>query len=104
MKNLVRPYFAEAKWFHQDHVPTMEYMAVALVSSAYEMLSATSFVGMGDLTTKDAFDWLLGGPKMVKASAMICWLMDDIVSHQVCHQEEYILILHVISPCRRLVS
>ncbi|KAI6690482.1 hypothetical protein NL676_027310 [Syzygium grande] len=83
MKNLVRAYFAEAKWFHQDHVPTIEeYMAVALVTSAYEMLSTTSFVGMGDLATKDAFDWLLGGPKMVKASATICRLMDDIVSHQ----------------------
>ncbi|KAF8026087.1 hypothetical protein BT93_F2792 [Corymbia citriodora subsp. variegata] len=83
MKKLVRAYFAEAKWFHQGHVPTMqEYMAVALVTSAYEMLSTTSFVGMGDLATKDAFDWLLGGPKMVKASATVCRFMDDIVSHQ----------------------
>ncbi|KAK3427102.1 hypothetical protein EUGRSUZ_F03413 [Eucalyptus grandis] len=75
--------FTEAKWFHQGHVPTMEeYMAVALVTSAYEMLATTSFVGMGDLATQDAFDWLLSGPKMVKASTTICRLMDDIVSHQ----------------------
>ncbi|KAL9366365.1 hypothetical protein Peur_037564 [Populus x canadensis] len=83
MKNLVRAYYLESKWFHQKHTPTMEeYMAVALVTSGYAMLAATSFVGMGHVVTKDSFDWLFRGPKILKASEIICRLMDDIVSHK----------------------
>nr|XP_034914395.1 (-)-germacrene D synthase-like [Populus alba] len=83
MKNQVRAYCLESKWFHQKHTPTMEeYMAVALVTSAYAMLEATSFVGMGHVVTKDSFDWLFRGPKILKASEIICRLMDDIVSHK----------------------
>ncbi|KAJ9671856.1 hypothetical protein PVL29_025515 [Vitis rotundifolia] len=42
----------------------------ALVSCGYSMLTTTSFVGMGDIATKEA------------ASSIICRLMDDIVSHE----------------------
>ncbi|KAK6229607.1 hypothetical protein SCA6_018558, partial [Theobroma cacao] len=83
MKNQVRAYFREAEWFHNYHVPTMEeYMAVALVTSGYAMLSTTSFVGMGDVATKEVFEWSFSDPKMVTASAIICRLMSDIVSHK----------------------
>ncbi|XP_059428060.1 (-)-germacrene D synthase-like isoform X2 [Corylus avellana] len=83
MKNQVRAYFHEAKWFHKKHIPTLdEYMRIALVTSAYSMLATTSLVGMGDIVTKDAFEWLFSDPKMVRASAVVCRLMDDIVSHK----------------------
>nr|POF14722.1 (-)-germacrene d synthase [Quercus suber] len=83
MKNQVRAYFHEAKWFHQKHIPTMdEYMRIALVTSAYSMLATTSLVGMGDIVTKDSFEWFFSDPKMVRASAVVCRLMDDIVSHK----------------------
>uniref|UniRef100_A0A6N2MF07 Isoprene synthase, chloroplastic n=1 Tax=Salix viminalis TaxID=40686 RepID=A0A6N2MF07_SALVM len=83
MKNQVRAYYLESIWFHQKHTPTMEeYMAVAMVTSAYAMLAATSFVGMGSVVTKDSFEWLFSGPKIVKASEIICRLADDIVSHK----------------------
>jgi hypothetical protein len=84
MKNQIRAYFHEAKWFHKNHIPTMdEYMHIALVSSAYPMLATTSLVGMGDVVTKDAFEWLFSDPKLVRASAVVCRLQDDIVSHEV---------------------
>ncbi|KAF8006937.1 hypothetical protein BT93_K1051 [Corymbia citriodora subsp. variegata] len=84
MKNQVRAYFAEAKWFNQNHIPTTEeYMPIALATSAAEFLSGTSFLGMGDIVKKDAFDWLLfSDPKMVKASAVVTRIMDDIAGHQ----------------------
>ncbi|XP_040988311.1 (-)-germacrene D synthase-like isoform X2 [Juglans microcarpa x Juglans regia] len=83
MKNQVRAYHHEAKWFHQKYIPTMdEYMPLALVTSAYEMLATTSLVGMGEIVTKDSFEWLFSDPKMVTASAVVCRLMDDIVSHK----------------------
>ncbi|XP_062015838.1 (-)-germacrene D synthase-like [Rosa rugosa] len=70
-------------WFHKNYTPTMdEYMEVALVTSAYSMLATTSFVGMGDIVTKDSFEWIFSDPKIVKASAVVCRLMDDVVSHK----------------------
>ena len=84
MKSQVRAYFKEAKWFHQQYVPTLEeYMPLALVTSGYPLLATTSFVVMGDIVTKDSFEWVFSYPKMVKASAVVSRLMDDIVSHKV---------------------
>ncbi|XP_059428039.1 (-)-germacrene D synthase-like isoform X2 [Corylus avellana] len=83
MKNQVRAYFQEAKWFHKKHIPTMdEYMRTALVTTGYNMLATTSLVGMGDVVTQDAFEWLFKNPKMIRASEVVCRLMDDIVSHK----------------------
>ncbi|XP_052178430.1 (-)-germacrene D synthase-like [Diospyros lotus] len=83
MKKLVRAYFEEAKWFHQAYTPSMEeYMQVALVTGAYEVLSTNSFVGMGDLATQEAFDWVSSCPLIVRASSIICRLMDDMVGHK----------------------
>ena len=84
MKNQVRAYFDEAKWFHKKYIPTMdEYMEIALATSGYSLLATTSLVGMGDIVTNDCFEWVFGNPKIVRASAMVCRLMDDIVSHKV---------------------
>ena len=58
-------------------------MEIALVSSTYSMLTATSFLGMGDFVNAEVFDWLLKDPKIVRGSAVICRLMDDVVSHKV---------------------
>ncbi|XP_048141823.1 (-)-germacrene D synthase-like isoform X2 [Rhodamnia argentea] len=84
MKKQARGYFHEAKWFHTRYTPTLEeYMPLALLTSGYEVLSITALVGMGDVVTRDAFEWLLGDRKILKASQIICRLMDDIASHQV---------------------
>ncbi|CBI31276.3 unnamed protein product, partial [Vitis vinifera] len=83
MKNLVRAYFHEANWFHEGSIPTMEeYMRIALVTSGYYMLTTMSFIGMGEIVTKEAFDWVISDPKIITASAVICRLMDDISSHK----------------------
>ncbi|XP_048134953.1 (-)-germacrene D synthase-like isoform X2 [Rhodamnia argentea] len=84
MKNHLRTYFAEAKWFHQNHIPTMEqYMPVASTSIGCELLLGTSLLGMGDVVTKNDFDWLLfSDPKMVKASKVVARLLDDIAGHK----------------------
>ncbi|XP_044507235.1 (-)-germacrene D synthase-like [Mangifera indica] len=83
MKTLVRNYFIEAKWYNENYVPTMdEYMAVALITNGYLMLGINSFVGMGDVATKEAFEWSASNPKLLMASSAICRLMDDIVSHK----------------------
>ncbi|XP_061353566.1 (-)-germacrene D synthase-like isoform X2 [Gastrolobium bilobum] len=83
MKRLAQAYFAEAKWLSSNYIPSMEeYMDVALVSCGYHMLIATAFIGMGDIATEKAFQWLTNDPKIVNASKIICRLMDDIVSNE----------------------
>uniref|UniRef100_F6HN22 Terpene synthase metal-binding domain-containing protein n=1 Tax=Vitis vinifera TaxID=29760 RepID=F6HN22_VITVI len=83
MKNSVRAYFNEAKWLHGEYVPTVEeYMGVALVSCDVPMFTIISFVGMGFIATKEAFDWVLNGPKIVRACSTIIRLMDDMASHK----------------------
>ncbi|KAM7486335.1 hypothetical protein LguiA_002344 [Lonicera macranthoides] len=83
MKQLVRAYSHEASWYHKGYVPTMEeYMEVALVSGAHIMLATTSFVGMGELVTKQAFDFVSNNPLIVKASSVIGRLADDMVGHE----------------------
>ncbi|CAL5341820.1 unnamed protein product [Camellia sinensis] len=83
MKILVRAYFEEAKWFHQGYAPTMEeYMSVALVTGAHTMLATTSFVGMGEVASEEAFDWVSNNPLIVQASSVVGRLMDDMVGHK----------------------
>ena len=58
-------------------------MRIALVTSGCSMLATMSLVGMGDIITKDAFEWLFSDPKVLRASTVIFRLMDDIVTHEV---------------------
>ncbi|CAL5361993.1 unnamed protein product [Camellia sinensis] len=92
MKNLVRAYFEEAKWFHQGYVPSIEeYMRVALVTCGYTMLATTSFVGMGEVVSKEAFGWVSGDPLIVQASSVVNGLMDDMVSHEFEQQRGHVV-------------
>ena len=84
MKELAEAYLIEAKWCNKCYVPNMEeYMGVALVTGAHRMLATTSLVGMGDLVTKESFDWVSSNPLIVEASSVINRLMDDLVSNEV---------------------
>ncbi|KAJ4726171.1 Linalool synthase [Melia azedarach] len=83
MKNLARNYMIEARWCDQGYIPTMEkYMSIALSSCGYLLLATSSFMGMGDMVTKESMEWVSGNPKIIKASSVICRLMDDMVSHK----------------------
>ncbi|KAB2006098.1 hypothetical protein ES319_D11G318300v1 [Gossypium barbadense] len=84
MKRQSQVYYVEAKWLHENYIPTMEeYMPIALVSCGYWTLTISSFVGMEDSITKETFNWAFNDPKIVRASSTICRLMSDIVGHKV---------------------
>ncbi|KAF8035607.1 hypothetical protein BT93_C1596 [Corymbia citriodora subsp. variegata] len=66
MKRQAKAYFIEAKWFHQNLIPTMEeYMPIALATSVVELLLL-----------------LYSNPKMLKALQVVGRLMDDIAGHK----------------------
>ncbi|GLT77484.1 hypothetical protein SLA2020_490610 [Shorea laevis] len=56
-KQTIKAHFHEAKWHQEGYVPPMEeYRQVAFISTGYAMLITSSFVGMGKVATKKAFD------------------------------------------------
>lgn len=86
MKKLLRAYFQEAKWYHEKVVPTMEqYIKNGIPSSTYLLLATTSWLGMGDVATKDAFDWISNEPTILVASSIIARLLNDLVTHEVLY-------------------
>ncbi|XP_062005502.1 (-)-alpha-pinene synthase-like [Rosa rugosa] len=91
IKAQARLYFAEAQWLHENYIPSMdEYMQVSVRSVGNTLLSTISLVGMGDIVTKEAFEWLANDPKILRASNIIFRLMDDLVSSKFEKEREHI--------------
>lgn len=86
IKKLSESYFEEAKWLNKKYKPSFkEYMELALNTTGYTLLISISFLGLGDhIVTNEVLQWLSNGPQIIKASTIICRLMDDIASHKVC--------------------
>ncbi|KAK9155486.1 hypothetical protein Sjap_002966 [Stephania japonica] len=83
MKQLVRAYLVEAKWLDKGYTPKVEeYMPNALISAGYYSLTTTSFVGMGKMVSEEVFEWAMSEANFVRASAIICRLMNDVVSRK----------------------
>ncbi|KAA8523765.1 hypothetical protein F0562_010188 [Nyssa sinensis] len=84
MKGTVRAYFREENWYYEGYMPTFEeYLSVSVMSSGYPMLAVQSLIGMADIATKEAFDWVITMPKIVRSCALIARLVDDIQTHKV---------------------
>ncbi|KAI3469925.1 hypothetical protein Pfo_026588 [Paulownia fortunei] len=83
LKELVRSYHVEAKWFIQGYLPPfVEYLNNALITSTYCYHTATSLLGIKS-TTKEEFEWLSKKPKMLVAGLTICRVIDDIATYEV---------------------
>ncbi|XP_058092425.1 probable terpene synthase 2 isoform X2 [Magnolia sinica] len=81
VKDLARDYLVEVQWFNGGYMPTLEeYLRIALLTTGYPALTLVSFVGMGEIATKEAFEWVMNEPKLIKASAFICRIVDEIQS------------------------
>ncbi|XP_031103839.1 vetispiradiene synthase 3-like [Ipomoea triloba] len=106
MKELVRCYFTESKWFsNEGHQPAFaEYLKNAFATSAYYLLSTISCYTLKS-ADEQAFNWLMKNPKILEAGVTICRLIDDIATFDVekdrgqvttgieCYMKEYSLSL-----------
>ncbi|XVF04989.1 hypothetical protein REPUB_Repub05bG0131200 [Reevesia pubescens] len=92
MKRLARACLVEAKWLHEDYIPTMEeYMSNALETCAHRLLLVVSLFGMGNMITKECFDWVSNDSnKFVRAAAIITRLRDDIVGHKFEQERDHV--------------
>ncbi|XP_077220988.1 (-)-germacrene D synthase-like [Tasmannia lanceolata] len=81
MKVLARDYFVEHKWYNRNTVPSVEeYLRVSCISVAVHMANVHCCAGMGDVMTKEAFEWLKSEPKVVMDASLIGRLLDDMQS------------------------
>ncbi|KAL8132290.1 hypothetical protein AgCh_007966 [Apium graveolens] len=80
IRQLTRSYQYEAECLYKGLVPTMdEYMKHALVTAALTILGIHSFMGIGDMVTKESLDWLSNFPLLIKAGCLFCRLTDDMI-------------------------
>ncbi|XP_070035760.1 viridiflorene synthase [Nicotiana tomentosiformis] len=83
MKEIVRNYFVEAKWFIEGYMPPVsEYLNNALATSTYYLLTTTSYLGMKSAARED-FEWLATNPKILEANVTLCRVVDDIATYEV---------------------
>ncbi|XVF77159.1 hypothetical protein PTKIN_Ptkin14bG0018800 [Pterospermum kingtungense] len=83
-EDLLKLTWVEAEWIHQKYKPTFdEFRANAPLNSGYGTLAITAFVGLGDVITPKTFKWATNGPKIIKASTIICRFTDDSAEHKV---------------------
>ncbi|KAL3838505.1 hypothetical protein ACJIZ3_023096 [Penstemon smallii] len=101
LKELVRSYHVEAKWFIEGYKPPFaDYLHNALITCTYCYHTTTSLLGIKS-ATKDEFQWLSNKPKMLVAGLKVCRLIDDIATYEVekergqiatgieCYMKEY---------------
>ncbi|KAG6395260.1 hypothetical protein SASPL_145901 [Salvia splendens] len=82
LKELVRGYFEEAKWFLEGNLPPFEeYLKLGQITSTYDYLVPASFMGIGS-TRKEDFEWLSEKPKILVSTLIIGRLLDDIGSYE----------------------
>ncbi|XP_071727396.1 (E)-beta-farnesene synthase-like [Rutidosis leptorrhynchoides] len=90
-KEYTRYLVMEAKWVKDGYIPKVEeYMVVSEITGAYALVTARSYVGEGDYVTEDAFKWVAAHPPIVKASAMVLRLMDDIGGHKIEQERDHV--------------
>ncbi|XP_074310139.1 (-)-drimenol synthase-like [Silene latifolia] len=85
VKTLSKAYMKEAEWCHQKYVPTYEeYMENAIITSPYPIGIVMSFLGMGEIASKEYFEWANQNPipDVIKAVSTILRLMNDMGGHE----------------------
>ena len=84
-KELVEGYNMESEWLKEGYIPSFdEYLAIlGVVTSTVPLNLTSSFVGMGEIATTEAFEWAQSRPKIVIAASIMGRLHGDIMSHEV---------------------
>ncbi|XP_031256310.1 valencene synthase-like [Pistacia vera] len=63
-----------------------EYLEISVMSSGYPMLSVQALVGLEEVALK-AFDWAISVPRILRSSALIARLVDDIHTYKLRKSE-----------------
>ncbi|KAJ0914642.1 putative germacrene-A synthase [Helianthus annuus] len=82
-QDIARGYLEEAEWTNSGYVASFpEYMKNGLITSAYNVISKSALVGMGEIVSEDALAWYESHPQILQASELISRLQDDVMTYQ----------------------
>ncbi|CAH1429913.1 unnamed protein product [Lactuca virosa] len=82
-QDIARGYLEEAEWTNSGYVASFpEYMKNGLITSAYNVISKSALVGMGEIVSENALAWYESHPKTLQASELISRLQDDVMTYQ----------------------
>ncbi|XP_010468170.1 PREDICTED: terpenoid synthase 19-like [Camelina sativa] len=77
-KIIAKAYKQLTKWARTGHVPTFdEYMKVGMVTAGMGY-AVYCFIGMEDISEKEAFEWLNSSPRIIKALNVLFRIANDI--------------------------
>ncbi|XP_057772198.1 germacrene A synthase-like [Salvia miltiorrhiza] len=83
LKELVRCYHVEAKWFIEGYIPDFkEYLKNGLITSTCCYLPTSSLLGIESARHED-FEWISKKPKIIVAQLEIGRLVDDAASYKI---------------------
>ncbi|KAM3301971.1 hypothetical protein P3S67_016473 [Capsicum chacoense] len=83
LKELVKSYNIEAKWFIEGHAPpASDYLRNAFVTTTYYYLATTSYLGM-KYAKEEEFEWLSKNPEILEGCVTICRVIDDVATYEV---------------------
>ncbi|XP_031738277.1 (-)-germacrene D synthase isoform X2 [Cucumis sativus] len=92
LKRQCKAYLVEAKWLSEGYVPTMEeYMNVGVVSVGTYVTALVPFLALGNVASKEVFQWVQTDPMLLKAGGIIARLMNDITSHKFGQEREHVV-------------
>ncbi|KAL1299345.1 hypothetical protein HN51_043789 [Arachis hypogaea] len=88
--NFVQGYMVEAKWCHEGYIPTYDEYKINGVLTSANPLFTTVFTAFGESATKEMFGWISNIPVILKATSLVCRLLNDLASHKFEQQREHV--------------
>jgi hypothetical protein len=83
-KLFTQNYLQEAIWSSKKYSPSLkEHEDLSIMTSGLPMLTIMTLMGYGDEATQEAFEWVSTVPEMVRASAHVTRLLNDLSSYKV---------------------
>ncbi|KAK3123479.1 hypothetical protein QOZ80_8AG0631610 [Eleusine coracana subsp. coracana] len=80
-QTLSKHYLQEAEWFHHGYAPSFKDQTnVSVITAGGQVLSVGLLVGMDDVATKEAFEWVIGSTDIIKACGEVSRFMDDMAA------------------------
>ncbi|KAK1313292.1 putative terpene synthase 2 [Acorus calamus] len=91
MKVQSKVHYQELLWGHNKYVPKFhEHLQISAVSTTYPLIYVTSLVGMGDIATKEVFDWVIKVPQIIWSASLVCRLFDDIYPNEIEQENDQV--------------
>ncbi|KAL6603772.1 hypothetical protein ACP70R_044133 [Stipagrostis hirtigluma subsp. patula] len=76
-----RSFLQESEWFHHNYTPSFEeHVNVAIMSVGGQAQCVGLLFGMGDVATKEVFEWAIGCTSAIRAYGEVARYMNDIAA------------------------